>query len=130
MFRIEHIAIWVKDLEGMREFYSQYFGGISGEKYTNPRKGFSSYFLQFGDGARMELMHNDLIPDTKNDPIAQFTGLAHFAISLGSKEKVDEMTEKMRLAGFPVLDGPRHTGDGYYESAILDPEQNRIELTI
>jgi lactoylglutathione lyase len=127
---IEHLAIWTRDLERLRAFYETYFSAITGSKYTNRQKGFSSYFLSFDDGARIELMQKDSIPETKNDPLAQFTGLIHFAISTGSEQNVDELTTRLRADGFQVLDGPRHTGDGYYESIVLDPDGNRVEITI
>ena len=130
MMKIEHIAIWAKELERMRDFYTGYFAGVSNTKYINHQKGFSSYFISFKDGCRLELMKMDSIPDTKNDPLAQFSGLIHFAFSVGSEEKVNELTEKLRNDGYKVIDGPRHTGDGYYESAVLDPEGNRIEITV
>lgn len=126
---IEHIAIWVKDLEKMKQFYIQYFDASAGERYHNPSKNFYSYFLSFGQGCRLELMQMPSIPDTQDDPYAQFMGLIHFAISLGTKAKVDELTETLQSAGYPMVGAPRTTGDGYYESVFLDPEGNRIELT-
>lgn len=128
--QIEHLAIWVNNLEAMKDFYARYFNATAGEKYTNPKKQFQSYFLSFAGGPRLELMQMQSVPQTKDDVYNQFTGLIHFAVAVGSKEKVDEMTEQFRKDGFEVLDGPRFTGDGYYEAVILDPEQNRIELTI
>ncbi|NCU03683.1 MAG: glyoxalase [Chitinophagaceae bacterium] len=127
---IEHLAIWVKDLELMKGFYCRYFNATSNEKYMNPTKQFQSYFLSFTEGPRLELMQMPTVPDTKDDIYQQFTGLVHFAFSLGSKERVDEMTDRFKADGFEVLDGPRTTGDGYYESVVLDPEKNRIELTV
>lgn len=126
---IEHLAIWVRDLEAMRSFYLRYFDLTSNELYHNPRKEFRSYFLSFESGTRLELMHRPdiarLLAQTKEG-----LGLTHFAISVGSQEKVDELTEKLRSEGFPVVGEPRTTGDGYYESVVLDPEGNRIELTV
>ncbi|MEO0896583.1 MAG: VOC family protein [Bacteroidota bacterium] len=129
MASIEHIAIWVKDLEKMRAFYESYFGANSGEKYHNPTKNFYSYFLSFEQGPRLELMNMPSIPENQMDIYEQFTGLIHFAISLGSEQAVDEMTEKIRREGLEIVGEPRWTGDGYYESVILDPEGNRVELT-
>lgn len=126
---IEHLAIWVKDLESMRQFYEQYFGGTSNEKYRNDRKSFESYFLSFAKGCRLELMQRPDIPDNANDVINESMGLIHFAISLGNKEAVDTLTERLRVDGYQVVGEPRTTGDGYYESVILDPENNRIEIT-
>ena len=128
--KIEHIAVWVNDLEQMRSFYQKYFGAVSNTKYCNVAKGFSSYFLCFESGARIELMHSEKIPASGDDPIEQSRGLIHFAFSTGSKERVDELTETFRRDNYTILDGPRYTGDGYYESVVLDPEDNRIEITI
>ena len=128
--QIEHIALWARDLEQMRTFYETYFGAISNEKYTNVGKGFSSYFLTFPDGgSRLEIMQMAGIPDTKNDVLSQFMGLVHFAISVGDKDAVDTLTNRLRADGYAVVGEPRYTGDGYYESVILDPEENRIEIT-
>jgi lactoylglutathione lyase len=127
--RIEHIAIWCTDLENLRAFYETYFGARSNEKYINQTTGFESYFLSFESGARLELMRLPSIPQTTNDSHKQFTGLVHLAISVGSEDRVNELTEELRKAGHEVLDGPRRTGDGYYESVVLDPERNRIEIT-
>jgi lactoylglutathione lyase len=127
--RIEHLAIWVSDLELMRRFYETYFGATSGEKYHNPKKNFTSYFLSFDTGSRLELMQKPGITAIENRAI-EYVGISHFAISVESKEKVDTLTEKLRTDGFVVAGNPRITGDGYYESVILDPEKNRIEITI
>ncbi len=127
---IEHLAIWVKDIELMKDFYCSYFNATANNKYLNSKKQFQSYFISFESGPRLELMQMPSVPDSKDDIYNQFIGLIHFAISLGSKERVDEMTERFRKNGFEVLDGPRTTGDGYYEAVILDPEKNRIELTV
>ena len=127
--KIEHIAVWAKDIEGLKVFYETYFGAQSNDKYTNPAKGFSSYFLSFEAGARIEIMQMESVPDSSNDPYAQFTGLIHIAFSLGSEDNVDALTARLKEDGFEVLDGPRRTGDGYYESVVLDPENNRLELT-
>ena len=128
--RIEHVAVWCKDLEAMKVFYERYFNATSNDKYINEKKGFSSYFLSFDSGARLELMQMGAIPESKNDVYQQFTGLIHLAISVGSIETVDELTSQLQSDGYEVLDGPRTTGDGYYESAVLDPEGNRLEITI
>ena len=128
--KIEHIAIWTTDLEKMRHFYCHFFGAKSGEKYTNSKKNYTSYFLNFGSGARLELMHIPTIPLNQNDIKAQYMGLIHFAMTVGSAEKVDELTEKLRNEGYQIIGEPRQTGDGYYESVVLDPENNRIEITV
>ncbi len=128
--KIEHIAIWSKDLEKLKSFYECYFEAKAAAKYINPKKGFESYFLSFESGCRLELMHMPSIPASANNVYQQFTGIIHFAISVGSKEKVDALTQQLMKDGFEILDGPRSTGDGYYESVVLDPEGNRIEITI
>ena len=127
--RIEHLAIWVEDLEKMKTFYLKFFQLKCNEKYTNPKKQFSSYFLAFESGPRIELMHKPGLVQYSGYPEERL-GLVHFAISLGSREKVDELTERIRESGFRVIGEPRTTGDGYYESVILDPEGNLIELTV
>ncbi len=119
--------MWVSDLEKMRLFYSEYCGAQSGKKYTNPAKGFESYFLSFADGARLELMKSNLVEAV---PERQYRGIAHFAFSAGSEDEVNLLTSVFSKGGFLVLDGPRWTGDGYYESVIQDPEGNKIEITI
>lgn len=126
--KIEHLAIWAEDVETLRDFYMKYFSLTCGQKYVNPKKGFTSYFLSFGDGkTRIELMHMPDIesPHRKGD----VKGLAHFAISVGEKKAVDALTERLRRDGYTVAGEPRTTGDGYYESVVLDPEGNRIEIT-
>jgi lactoylglutathione lyase len=125
--RIEHVALWTRDLERLRDFYERWFGAEAGDRYENPAHGFTSYFLAFETGARLELMRMDSIPDGVP---AQATGLAHFAVSVGSEARVDELTAELAAAGVEVLDGPRRTGDGYYESVVLDPDGNRVELTV
>lgn len=129
MTRIEHIAIWVNDLEKMKTFYQRYFGGKAGEKYSNPHKKYTSYFIRFEKGTRLELMNRPDIAE-KDHSMTEQPGLAHLAFSLGSREKVLEATERMRSEGYRIAGEPRTTGDGYFESVILDPEGNRIELTI
>lgn len=127
--KIEHIAIWVHNLEEMRVFYEKYFKAKSNTMYHNKQKDFRSYFLSFDNGCRLELMHMKGIPKTKNNVYNQFTGLIHFAISVGSKTLVSDLTEQLRDDGFEIIGEPRTTGDGYYESVVLDPEGNRIEIT-
>lgn len=127
--KIEHIAIYGENIDLLRDFYSIYFGFECGPKYENPTKGFSSYFLSSKDGgARLELMY---LPDLSIGGIANKSlGLAHIAISVGNKEKVDLLTGKLRSDGFKILSEPRTTGDGYYESAVADPEGNYVEITV
>ena len=126
--RIEHIAIWTSDLERMRDFYQTYFNMKSGDKYENVKKGFSSYFLSFESGARIEIMERKDIVEGSGEK-GFVNGLTHIAISVGDKEAVDKLTERLRLDGFEIFGEPRTTGDGYYESVILDPEGNHIEIT-
>ena len=125
----DQIAIWTADLDVSKDFYTKYFNMICGEKYTNPQKHFSSYFLSFKDSSvRIELMQR---PDILNhNNIKGITnGLTHFAISVGSKELVNSITEQLRADKFIIQGEPRTTGDGYYESVVLDPEGNPIEIT-
>jgi len=128
--KIEHLAIWVKNLEQMKMFYEQFFDAKAGGKYHNPNKNFTSYFLEFDSGCRLELMHKPEIPANLNNVQKENTGIIHFAISTGSKAKVDKLTEQLRKNGYSIVGEPRTTGDGYYESVVLDPEDNRIEITI
>lgn len=124
--RIEHLAIWTRDLERMKVFYEKYFGAAAGPKYHNPDKKFESYFLTFDGGARLELMTQPGIPVTGSQDL----GLAHFAMAVGSKQEVNRLTEQLRSNGFIISGEPRITGDGYYESVVLDPDGNRVEITI
>ena len=119
--KIEHLAIWVKDLERMRLFYETYFQG---------KKNFRSYFISFKEGCKLELMNSQAIPPNLNDLSKQHEGIIHFAISVGSKEIVDSLTHKLRNDGYKIIGQPRTTGDGCYESLILDPENNRLEITV
>ena len=128
--RIEHIAIWARDLEELKSFYVRYFQCTAGERYLNPKKKFESYFLSFDDGARLEIMQMPGIADVGTTDTTQYFGFTHLAISVGSKENVDSLTAKLRADGYAIVGEPRTTGDGYYESVVLDPEQNRIEITI
>lgn len=127
---INHFALWTQNIERLKIFYETYFEAQAGPKYTNPAKRFQSYFLSFTSGARLELMQRPDIPASRNDPQAQFTGYIHLSISTGSEQEVDRLAARLREAGYPVIDGPRRTGDGYYESVVLDPDGNRIEITV
>ncbi len=127
--KIEHMAIWVADIEGMRAFYEHYFNAISGQKYHNPAKNFTSYFLSFIEGPRLELMQKPEIPSIGNSA-GEYLGISHFAVSVGTKEEVDNLTATLGKDGYSVVGEPRTTGDGHYESVVLDPEGNRIEITI
>ena len=127
--RIEHIAIWTADLEKLKKFYTSYFNAEAGAKYINQKKEFQSYFLRFDSGARLEIMQKSGV-DSANNSGQESTGLAHFAISVGTSEAVDQLTERLSLDGYNVVGQVRWTGDGYYESVVLDPDGNRIEITI
>lgn len=124
--RIEHTALYVSDLERAREFFVKYFGAVSDDGYHNPTMGFSSYFLTFSDGARLEIMTRPDIVDLDKPPLR--TGWAHIAFSVGSAERVDELTAELKAAGYAITSAPRRTGDGYYESCIADSEGNSIEI--
>lgn len=125
--RIEHAAMYVKDLEKTKEFFIKYFNAESNEMYHNQRTGFCSYFLSFEGGARLEIMSKPDMVDAEK--ALTRTGFVHVAFSVGSKEQVDLLTERLKGDGYEVLSGPRTTGDGYYESCILDGEGNQIEIT-
>ena len=125
---IEHIAMYVNDLEKTRDFFTKYLGAKSNDLYHNQKTNFKSYFLSFEDGARLEIMNKpDLIDDEKS---LQRTGFIHIAFSVGSKEKVNILTDELKSEGYTVISGPRTTGDGYYESCIIGIEGNQIELTV
>ena len=124
---IEHIALFVNDLEKARDFFVKYLGGRSDEGYYNPKEEFRSHFITFDDGARLEIMSKPGVSD--DDKEKERTGYDHLAFSVGSREKVDELTKLLSDAGYEVLRGPRTTGDGYYESCIVAVEGNRIEIT-
>ena len=125
--KIEHIALYVNDLEAARDFFVTFLGGKSNSGYHNRNTDFRSYFIRFDDGARLEIMTKPGLSDPEK-PLNR-TGYAHIAFSVGSREKVDELTERLRSAGYQVVSGPRTTGDGYYESCIVVIEGNQIEIT-
>ena len=120
--------MYVNDLESARDFFVKFLEGKSNDGYHNPNTGFRSYFVSFDDGARLEIMNKSAVQDDSKDH--ERTGYAHVAFSVGSKERVDELTERIKAAGYEVISGPRTTGDGYYESCIAVIEGNRIELTV
>lgn len=126
--KIEHIAMYVSDLERAKDFFVTYLNGRAGAAYHNPVTGFRSYFLSFDDGARLEIMHKPGVVVTDQTP--DRTGYAHIAFSVGSREKVDALTERLKQDHYDVISGPRITGDGYYESCIVVVEGNRIEITV
>ncbi len=126
--KIEHIAMYVNDLEGVRKFFLKYFGAKSNDGYHNTKTDFRSYFLTFDDGARLEIMNKPEMSDLSKD-LAR-TGYMHIAFSVGSKEKVDALTAELKTDGYEVISGPRTTDDGYYESCIVAIEGNQIEITV
>lgn len=125
--KIEHVALYVHDLEKAKEFFVTYLNGKANDGYHNPNTDFRSYFISFEDGARLELMTRPELIEQKKSPYR--TGYAHVAFSVGSKAAVDELTAKLDEAGYSVSSGPRTTGDGYYESSIVAFEENFIEIT-
>jgi lactoylglutathione lyase len=126
---IEHIALWTDDLERLRFFYETWFEATAGNRYTNESTGFTSYFLTFPSGARLEIMRSTAEGGLSRQKPAG-TGYAHIAFSTGSEEAVNTLTQRLQEAGHTILDGPRRTGDGYYESLVLDPDGNRVEITV
>ena len=125
---IEHIALYVDDLESARDFFVGYLDGHSNDGYHNKDTGFRSYFISFDDGARLEIMSKPEMVDA--DKSINRTGYSHIAFSVGSKDKVDKLTARLKDDGFQVISGPRTTGDGYYESCIVVIENNQIEITV
>lgn len=125
--RIEHIAMYVNDLEATKDFFVKFFKASSNNKYHNPKTGLQTYFLTFDGNARLEIMTRpDVVSSEKS---LMHTRYIHLAFSVGSKEKVAELTSELKEAGYEILSEPRTTGDGYYESCVLGPEGNQIEIT-
>ena len=123
--RLEHVAVWARDIDVMAAFYARWFGARVGNRYENPRKGFASRFLEFGGGARLEVMSRT---DIGARNAGEQLGLAHIAITVGDEAAVDALAARLAADGIAVLDGPRRTGDGYYECVVRDPEGNRVEI--
>ena len=127
--QIDHLAFWVDDLDKMKDFYLAYFNCTVGEKYTNPKKHYTSYFISFGKhSSRIELMNQPGIASVDGQR-GTSKGIAHVCISVGDKEKVNELTALLRNDGYTIYSEPRTTGDGYYESVVLDPEGNYLEIS-
>ena len=124
--QLTHIALYVQDLEGMKDFYVRHFGATASAKYHNSKTGLQTYFLSFSDGARLELMTQPSLSPHQEDILS--AGYNHIAFALGSRERVDALAQELSLAGCPILSGPRITGDGYYEVSLQDPEGNLLEL--
>jgi lactoylglutathione lyase len=129
MIKIHHIGIWVSDLEKIKNFYESFFSATSNEKYINAKTGFSSYMLSFQDGSKVEIMNRPNIKSLQGNSLEEYMGWAHIAVCVGSRKKVNQLTERFRNDGYIVAGESRVTGDGFFESVILDPEGNRIELT-
>ena len=125
--KIEHIAMYVNDLERAKDFFIKYFNAAADAGYLNKTTGFRSYFLTFEDGVRLEIMNRSDLVD--NEKVLSGTGYVHIAFSVGSKAPVDTLTERLKGDGYQVVSGPRTTGDGYYESYIRGIEGNLIEIT-
>lgn len=128
MMKIEHIAMYVQDLEKTRDFFVKYFAAKSNAMYHNPNTDFKSYFLSFDDGARLEIMQKPGVEAQTENQMR--TGFIHIAISVGNEEQVDKLTETLKQDGYTVTSGPRTTGDGYYESCVVAVEGNLIEITV
>ena len=126
---IDHIAIWTNNLERMKDFYEKYFKAQAGSKYHNPRMQFESYFLTFPSGVRLELMTKPGIDKVPIKPDSPYIGYAHISFAAGSESGVNQLCSRLEQDGFEILDGPRRTGDGYYECVLLDPDGNLIEIT-
>jgi lactoylglutathione lyase len=127
--KLEHIAIWTDNIELLRNYYVSFFEGQSNEMYINPKTQFQSYFISFESGARLEIMSMPNIPENTNDTInAQHKGIIHIAFSVATKQEVDAKAALLQANGFELLNGPRVTGDGYYEFVTLDPDMNRLEV--
>lgn len=124
--KIEHLALYVSDLEKIKDFYVKYFQAKAGALYHNKNTGLKTYFLYFEEGARLEIMYK---PGIKPNNLNEGLGYTHLAFSAGSKEAVNSLTERLKQDGFKIISGPRTTGDGYYESLAADPENNLIEIT-
>jgi lactoylglutathione lyase len=124
--KINHIALYTNELERMKDFYITYFHAVPNQRYHNPNTGLQTYFLSFEDQTRLEIMTRPNLKDLISTPMQ--TGYIHLAFSAGSKEMVDQLTDTLEKAGYTILSKPRTTGDGYYESCVLDPDENQIEI--
>lgn len=131
--KIEHAAIWTHRLEELKSFYVRYFGAVPNDKYVSERESggrFESYFLSFNSGARLELMRLDGIPQGGGAGGRESTGLTHIAFSVETRDELDALYERLKADGAAIVGGPRVTGDNYYEACVLDPDGNRVEITV
>jgi lactoylglutathione lyase len=128
MARLDHTALYTAQLDVIRRFYMQYFNAFSNEKYINSRKAFESYFLSFEGESRLEIMQKTSVQEGYAGAMTEYLGLTHLAFSVGDENEVDQLTERLRADGYTVVGEPRRTGDGYYESVVLDPDGNRVEI--
>ena len=126
--QLHHTAIWVSNLEKIKAYYIKFFQATSNQKYVNPDTGFTSYFLSFESGSQLEIMHRADIPENANDTVKQHKGYIRLSFLVDSREAVEAKAKELQEAGYPILRGPRLTGDGYYEFETLDPEWNRLEV--
>ena len=131
--KLEHVAVWTHRLEPLKDFYIRYFGAAANEKYTSDKefKGrFESYFLTFDTGARLELMELTGVPQGDNADGFESTGLTHIAFSVDTPDRLDALYGRLKEDGVAIVGAPRMTGDGYYEACVLDPDGNRVEITV
>src|SRR3569833_2768411 len=129
MIRIDHVALWTRDVDRLVAFYCTYFAGHAGDRYVNPTNGFESRFVSFDSGARLEVMKTTSLQPVEHGPGAQRMGLTHLALSVGSENNVNQLIEQLRHDGHPIVGNPRRTGDGDYEGVALDPDGNRVEIS-
>lgn len=127
MTRIDHMALYVRDLEEARRFFLEFFNGSSNQMYHNPVTGLRTYFISFPEGGRIEIMNRPDLVENGLSPLRR--GYSHIAMGVGSRENVDKVTSRLSDAGYRVLTSPRVTGDGYYESSVLGVEDCIIEIT-
>ena len=126
--KVDHISIWTYSIEGLKNFYMHYFDASSSEIYYNHSREFSSYFLSFDGDCRIKIMQMPNIPKSKNDPLKHYTGIANFSVKARNRQDVDRLTGILKQDGFQILSEPRTTGEGYYESIILDPDSNTVKI--
>ena len=131
--KLEHVAIWTDRLETLREFYETYFDARANEKYVSDsefKEHFESYFLSFDSGARLELMVRVGVPQGDNADGFESTGINHIALSVETPGELDRLYGRLKDGGVKIVGEPHMTGDGYYEACVLDPDGNRVEITV